>query len=421
MAAKKAKKNVRYDSQRIRLKVGESEKATGGYEYRWTTEDGKRHSIYAPTLEMLREMQEQITVDQYEGLKADAKQLTVNDCFKLWSELKRGIKDNTFQGYIYRYEMFIKPTFGKKRVTKVTKSDVKRFYNNLVDQRYVSISTLDTIHNVLHQVFEVAVEDHYIRENPTDKMLKELRLAHGHKVEKKKALTFAQQELFINYIQNEPTYQHWYPIFYIMLNTGMRVGEITGLRWRDVDMETGMISINHTLVYYDHNDSRGTYFSINTPKTDAGGRQIPMTAGVREAFEMERKFQEENGIESRDRIDGYDDFIFVTRFGNVQRHTNLNKALKRIMRDCNDQVLLNHKSTKKEPVLLPDFSCHTLRHSFATRLCEAGVNLKCIQDVMGHADISTTLDIYVDAMEDFNKREVASFDGFMEKLRAVNR
>ncbi len=162
MAAKKAKKNVRYDSQRIRLKVGESEKATGGYEYRWTTEDGKRHSIYAPTLEMLREMQEQITVDQYEGLKADAKQLTVNDCFKLWSELKRGIKDNTFQGYIYRYEMFIKPTFGKKRVTKVTKSDVKRFYNNLVDQRYVSISTLDTIHNVLHQVFEVAVEDHYM-------------------------------------------------------------------------------------------------------------------------------------------------------------------------------------------------------------------------------------------------------------------
>lgn len=212
---------------------------------------------------------------------------------------------STFKNYIYMYEMFVMPTFGKKRVTLVQRSDVKRFYNGLVDQKVLSITTVDNIHNVLHQVFQVAVDDNYIRQNPTDRMLKELRVAHGHEVVKRKALTFAQQELFINYIRQEPKYRHWYPIFYIMVNTGMRVGEITGLRWKDVDLENGIISVNHTLTYYNHRDEIGTYYSMNTPKTEAGCREIPMIAGVREAFEMEREYQQTLGIVSVDRIDGY--------------------------------------------------------------------------------------------------------------------
>ena len=204
------------------------------------------------------------------------------------------------------YEMFVMPTFGKKRVVQVQRSDIKRFYNGLVDQKVLKISTVDNIHNVLHQVFQVAVDDNYIRQNPTDRMLKELRVAHGHEIEKRKALTLAQQELFFNYMKNTPQYRHWYPVFYIMANTGMRVGELTGLRWQDVDMENGIISVNHTLVYYNHRDELGTYFSINTPKTEAGCREIPMVAGVKEAFEMIREYQQEAGIQSKARIDGYE-------------------------------------------------------------------------------------------------------------------
>ena len=415
--AKKIKRNVRFDSRHVRLKVGETEKASGGYEYRWTSKDGKRNSIYAPTLEKLRELEEQVTVDKHDGIKADAKALTVNDCFKLWVELKRGIKDSTFKNYIYMYEMFVMPTFGKKRVTQVQRSDVKRFYNGLVDQKILSISTVDNIHNVLHQVFQVAVDDNYIRQNPTDRMLKELRVAHGHEVVKRKALTFAQQELFLNYIKTEPKYRHWYPVFFIMANTGMRVGELTGLRWRDIDFENGIISVNHTLVYYNHRDEYGTYYSINTPKTDAGIREIPMVAGVKEAFEMERQYQETLGIQCKARIDGYENFVFVNRYGQIQSQGTLNKALKRIMRDCNDEVLLKH-DLETDPVLLPNFSCHVLRHTFATRLCESGINIKVIQSVLGHCDISTTMDIYVDVMNDTKKKELANFDGFMASARA---
>ena len=414
--AKRVKRNVRFDSRHVRLKTGETEKTTGGYEYRWTSADGKRHSIYAPTLDKLREMEEQIIVDKHDGIKADVKALTVNDCFKLWKELKRGVKDSTFQNYVYMYEMFVMPSFGKKRVVQVQRSDVKRFYNGLVDQKVLKISTVDNIHNVLHQVFQVAVDDNYIRQNPTDRMLKELWIAHGHEIEKRKALTLAQQELFFNYMKNTPRYRHWYPVFYIMANTGMRVGELTGLRWQDVDMENGMISVNHTLVYYNHRDELGTYFSINTPKTEAGCREIPMVAGVKEAFEMIREYQQDLGIRSKVRIDGYEDFIFVNKDGNMQHHGTLNKAIKRICRDCNDQVLLD-QGIDSNPVLLPNFSCHILRHTFATRLCESGVNIKVIQDVLGHVDVSTTMDIYVDVMNETKKRELANFDSYMANAR----
>lgn len=202
---KTIKRNVRFDSHHIRLKKGETEKPKGGYEYRWTTDDGKRHSVFAPTLERLREIEEDLIVDEHDGIKTDVKALTVNDCYWLWKDMKRGVKDSTFKNYIYMYETFVMPTFGQKRVTQVKKSDVKRFYNRLADDKILKISTIDNIHNILHQVFQVAVDDNYIRLNPTDKMLKELKIAHNHEVDKRKALTLAQQELFIDFIQKSPS------------------------------------------------------------------------------------------------------------------------------------------------------------------------------------------------------------------------
>lgn len=170
--------------------------------------------------------------------------------------------------------------------------------------------------------------------------------------------------------------------------------------------------LNHTLVYYNHRDEKGCYFSINTPKTKAGEREIPMTEGVKQAFIMEREYQEEAQITSIGRVDGYDDFIFVNRYGDVQNQGNLNKAIRRIMRDCNDEILEKY-GADSDPVLLPHFSCHILRHTFATRLCESGINLKVIQNVLGHADVSTTMNIYVDVTNALKKKEIAAFGDYL--------
>lgn len=256
-----------------------------------------------------------------------------------------------------------------------------------------------------------------MRNNISDNALKELKQARNLFTEKRKALTIQEQEIFLDFLRKSNMYRHWYPIFALMVGTGLRVGEAVGLRWNDVDFDNSTISVNHTLIYYNHAKG-GCYFGINTPKTRAGERTIPMIESVREAILQEKEYQREAGIKCTARVDGFTDFIFVNRFGNTQHQGTLNKALRRIIRDCNQEILDKAKD-KDNVILLPNFSCHTLRHTFTTRLCESGINIKVIQSVLGHSDVSTTLDIYADVTKDLKKAEMQTFDDFMNKKRAV--
>lgn len=157
----------------------------------------------------------------------------------------------------------------------------------------------------------------------------------------------------------------------------MRVGEITGLRWCDIDLEEEIIKVNHTLVYYSTRTEVGQIFAINTTKTKAGERTIPMLPIVKDAFLMDKKYQEECGIKNTAVVDGYKDFIFVNRFGNVQHQGTFNKALRRIIRDCNFEVLDRNHS--EDAAILPKFSNHSLRYTFTIKMCEVGVNIKVMQ------------------------------------------
>ena len=361
----------REDAKGRILKDNESVMPDGRYRYQYVDSFGKRKAIYSwklvPTDKIpdgkrpdlsLREKIKQVQKDVNDGIRVD-KRKTINDIFDLWISLKLNLKDNTKQNYIYMYQQFVAPDFGKKRVSGIKKSDVRRFYNTLVDERGLKINTLDSIHTVLHPVLEVGVEDGYLRNNPSDNVLREIKQSHNYDTEKKKALTVEEQNLFLNYLRNNEIYGHWYPIFAVMTGTGLRVGEVTGLRWCDVDLKDGTISVNHTLVYYQHRDEKGCYFSVNTPKTKAGVRTVPILDSVKHAFLEEKKWRMANGIRCNVSVDGYTDFVFVNRFGNVQHQGTLNKALRRIIRDCNNEQLA---SGQKNPVLLPRFSCHTLRH-----------------------------------------------------------
>lgn len=405
----------RKDNKGRVLKEGESQRKDGTYDYRWRTSGGKRHSVYAKTLEELREKELAILRDKSDGIRAEAKNITLNDIFDLWVRLKKGLKDNTFQNYQYMYNQFVYPDFGRTKIMQLKRSDVRRFYNMLADERNLKIATIDNIHTVLHQILDLAVEDNYLRNNPSDNALKDLKQLHNFDTEKKMALTLEEQNIFMDFLTNSRQYNHWKPIFEVMLGTGLRVGEVTGLRWEDIDFGNNTISVNHTLVYYNHAEN-GCYFAINTPKTKAGKRFIPMIETVRNAFRQEKEYQEELGISCTAKIDGYTDFVFINRFGNVQHQGTLNKALRRIMRDCNRDIL--ERCEPGEAVtLLPRFSCHILRHTFATRLCEAGVNMKVIQDILGHSDISTTMNIYADATKELKEQKLQAFSDYLDSKK----
>ena len=138
-----------------------------------------------------------------------------------------------------------------------------------------------------------------------------------------------------------------------------------------------------------------------------------MTEGVKQAFLLQKEYLDDTGIQCKSHIDGYSDFIFINRFGEVQQQSTLNKALQRIIRDCNYEVLENHVG-KSDPVLLPHFSCHVLRHTFATRAFESGASLKLTQQLLGHADVTTTLSVYVHLSEEIKKKGMTALEAYLD-------
>lgn len=409
-------KAKRRDKSRVVLRTGEQQRKDGSYSYSWMDKNRKRRYVYARNLDDLRAKEEQIAKDISDGIKAEARYTTVNELYELWKDLKRGLKNNTFENYKYMYETFVRNQIGDKRIALLKKSDIKRYYNYLADERCLKAATIDNIHTVLHQILDMAVDDDYIRNNPSNNVLRELKKSHAFKTEKRRGLTRPEQELFLTYLKETPSVQNWYSVFAVMLGTGLRVGEVTALRWCDIDIEAGIINVSHTLVYYDHRTSegkRGCYFNVHSPKTEAGKRQVPMLDFVKEAFLMEKERQELLDLHCEATVDGYTDFIFINRFGQPQHQATLNKAIRRTIRNCNDEQFLDNENPE---VLLPHFSCHSLRHTFTTRMCEAGVNVKVIQDALGHKDISTTLNIYTDVTKELRQSEFEGLDIYFKKV-----
>lgn len=145
----------RKDKARTVLKTGEVQRKNGTYQYSWMDGQLKRRFIYAKTLADLREKEKNILKDKCDGIKTEARYTTVNDLFDLWLNLKRGLKNNTLENYKYLYNTFVRPVIGNKRVSTLRKSDVKKYYNYLADERNLKVSTIDSIHTVLHQILQI--------------------------------------------------------------------------------------------------------------------------------------------------------------------------------------------------------------------------------------------------------------------------
>lgn len=225
------------------------------------------------------------------------------------------------------------------------------------------------------------------------------------------ALSEEEQYAFIGYVENSPVYYRWAPFFRIMLGTGMRVGEALALRWDDVDFDNRKISISHSLSNYLDYSEKGEgsiVCTISAPKTEAGIRVIPIIDTVYEALKDQREYARESGGCITE-MNGMDDFVFFNRYNEIQKSHNVNSAIKSIIERYNSEEVLNARREHRDPVILPHFTCHHLRHTFCTRLCEADVNLKVIQQIMGHKNISTTLDIYAEVSETKKQDDLKEF------------
>ena len=377
-----AKETRKTRDGRYVLRAGEYErKDKKGFDYIWRDKYGHQHKIGALTLQELRQREKEVERDKLDGLHTSRKRTTVNDFYDVWKANKTGLKQNTYSNYVWMYETFVSQTLGKRRIAEVKESDIAAFYKDLFEKG-IAVNTLDNIQTVLHQVFHTAFKDDAIRRNVTDDALKELKRANP--TEKKKALTPEELNRFRDVIADSV----WYPVFTVMSWTGMRVGEVAGLTWDDIDYKENIIHVKRTLVYYKDQDSGKMERRLNTTKTPASFRELPLNEHIIKALQ----YQKEKCLPCTASVDGVSGFIFSTRFKDTQSQQTLNRAIKRIVKDAN--------SEKDASVLLPDFSCHTLRHTYATNLARAGVNQAIAMYLMGHTDISTTVEVYTDVQKD---------------------
>jgi integrase len=386
------------------LKEGESYRSDGRYQYRYNLGNGKRHMIYATTLEELREKEKTVQRDLFDNITATACKVSLNQMFTLYMSGKSELKQSTRTNYKYMYKKYVHDEIGVRKVSHIKYSDVKKFYITLLDEKGFKPNSLEIINTILHPVFTLAVRDGYIRTNPTDGIMSEIKKGRRWEKPKRHALSVQEQERFIAFMAKSPIYNHWLPIFTLLLGTGCRIGEVVGLRWEDCDFENDMISINHSLVYRQQ-DSGKCEFHITTPKTKAGIRYVPMLSEVKKALLKHQNHMDAGGATVE--LDGYSGFIFISRIGYVCSPHLINRAIRRILKAHNEEEALKATKEDREPFLIRDFSAHNLRHTFCTRFCENESNLKVIQEIMGHSDITTTMNIYAEATNE-KKREVFS-------------
>ena len=421
MAKQEVKK--RKDTKGRNLKDGEMQLPDGRYKYQYIDAKGARKAVYSwkllPTDRIpagkrdslsLREKEEEIAADNRDGIDGKAAgKITLNQMFEIYVSGKVNLKQSTRTNYLYMYQNYIYDTIGTRALKSIKYSDIIQFYNALIQEKGFKPNSMEIIHTILHPTFTLAVRDGYIRTNPTEGVMADIKKSHNWEKPKRHALTVAEQSLLICFLSQSEMYGHWLPMITTFLGTGCRVGELIGLRWQDIDFKNGTISINHNLIYRQQ-DNGHMELHVTTPKTSAGCRTIPLLKEVREALQQERIKQLQTGGKSVT-VDGYTGFIFTNRFGDVYTPFSINKAIDRIILAANAWEAERATEEQRTPVVIRHFSVHNLRHTFCTRFCENESNIKVIQEIMGHSDITTTMNIYAEATEQKKKEVFINLEG----------
>ena len=176
------------------------------------------------------------------------------------------------------------------------------------------------------------------------------------------------------------------------LSTALRVGELTGLRWSDVDLKENVVHVRRQLIY--KNFGNGYKFHIQDLKTQAGRWDIPLTDTARKSLVKQKELNLLLGIKQEKGINGITDFIFLSSLGNPYSPNAINGILDNITKAYNNMEETRSRNEHREAETLPHISAHILRHTACTRLAESGLEPKVLQYIMGHTSISVTMDVY---------------------------
>lgn len=366
----------RKDSKGRVLKTGESERSDGRYQFRYSDAMGNRQTIYAATLNELRKKEEEIQRAEDKGLDYRSGLMSVKDYYERFMQLKHGVRLSTQRGYKVVLNVLEEEHFGMRAIGSVKVSDAKLWFIEM-HQKGRGIGSLTVMKSKLASAFEMAVEDDIIAKNPFRFKLGDIiddRVGH------REALTPIQQLLWLNFIRRNPHHREVLDEIIIMLGTGMRVSELCGLTYNDLDFMNSTIRIDHQLL----KRPDGSHY-ISQPKSKTGIRTIPMSQTVR--MSLLSVLNRPYSIKTETNIDGYEGFLFYNQRGRVMDSILIDKRMLKIMKEY-------RKAYPNDDI--PNVTPHVLRHTFCTNMANAGMDVKSLQYIMGHSDVTLTLNIYTD-------------------------
>lgn len=392
----------RKDKKNRILRNGEGQRSDGRYFYKYKDAKGDTHFVYSWKLEpydvppvgkksalSLREMEKQIIRNVEDGILGYDSRLTVLELVKLYLQQKAGVRHSTQMGYNFVVNIIKKEAFGSMPIGHVKQSDAKRWLIKLQkDGR--GYSSIQSIRGVVRPAFQMAVDDDMLNKNPFQF---ELASVVVNDSVTREAISRDEQRKFLDFVKQDRHFSKYYDGIFILFNTGLRISEFVGLTIKDVDLKGKKLTVDHQL-----QRTSNMEYIIEKPKTEAGNRVIPISDEVCAAFQRIIANQPRQKVEPM--IGGKVGFLYLDKNGKPMVAMHWEKYFQHICEKYN--------SIYKVPI--PKITPHVCRHTYCSNMAHAGMNPKTLQYLMGHSDISVTLNTYTHT----------SFEQAEEELKKVN-
>ncbi len=315
---------------------------------------------------------------------------------------------NSGKGYSYIQSIrgVVKPAFqmavddGKRKIKDVKISDAKMWIIGLQNSGK-GYSYIQSIRGVVKPAFQMAVDDDLLLKNPFNFMLQDVIKNDS---QKRISVTPEQQERFLEFIKTDQIYNKYYDAVYILFHTGLRISEFCGLTLADIDMKDRIIHVNHQLLRL--SDMR---YMVTQTKTGCGVRDLPMTQGVYECFERILKKRRRPKVEPM--IDKKAGFLFMDKNGMPKVAGHWQKNFQNMVKKYN----------RTHTVQLPEITTHVCRHTYCSNQAKAGMNPKTLQYLMGHSDISVTMNVYTHINFDDAEEELRRMEEFRKAQAEIEK
>jgi len=370
------------------------ERKNGTYAATFTIEGGKRKTIYAKTYKEAQEKLKKALYEQQQGTLITAPQQTIAQFLRDWLESTQvqSVRPRTYERYEEIVRLHIIPVLGKHQLQKLAAQQVQTFYAKKLKEG-LSSTTVNTIHNVFHKALDTAKKWKLIFENVCD-----LVSPPRSRQPEFKPLTLEQVRVLLDVARGHPIEA----LLTLALATGMRRGELLGLKWQDIDFKAGTLQVRRVMTRFPtkmRGEGEAVYREAE-PKTKRSRRNITIVPFAVETLKQHRQRQavikEKAGPAWQER-----DLVFCTSLGTPVHPT---------------RGILDPFKALLKLAGLPNIRFHDLRHSAATLLLGMDVHPKIVQEILGHSNISITLDIYSHVLPSMQRDAMSRLnDAFMRQ------